>query len=67
MHYTPLDVHDIYPVDEELLNKRHCVNCNGKRLYVEQKDNGQYEVLQLLSTDPKDFMDAQFLPGNILS
>lgn len=66
MHYTPLDINDIYPNDEELMAKRHCVNCNGKKLYVEQKEDGNYEVLQLLSTDPKDFMNEQYTPGNIL-
>lgn len=66
MHYTPLDMNDIFPGDTELMAKRQCVNCNGKMLYVEQKDEGNYEVLQLLSTDPQDFMDTRFTPGNIL-
>lgn len=67
MLYTPLDVTDIYPADEEKLKKRQCVTCNGKTLFVEEKDSGQYELLQLLSTDPKDFMDTTFTPGNYFS
>ncbi|HLR01551.1 MAG TPA: YlzJ-like family protein [Virgibacillus sp.] len=64
MLYTPLDVNDIYPTDKQKMAKRQCVTCKGKTLYVEEKDNGQYELLQLLSTDPNDFMDTRYTPGN---
>jgi len=67
MLYTPLDMNDVFPADEKQMARRQCVTCNGKTLYVEEKDNGRYELLQLLSTDPNDFMDAAYTPGNYFS
>lgn len=67
MLYTPLDMTDIYPRDEKEMEKRQCVTCNGKTLYVEENNNGKYELLQLLSTDPNDFMDTAYTPGNFFS
>ncbi len=65
--YTPLCHTDVFPADETEQNKRQCVQHDGKLLYVEQLDDGSYELLQLLSTDPQDFLKADYVPGNILS
>lgn len=61
--YTPLSETDIFPTSEDTYNKRCCVTHNGKMLYVEETSSGSYELLQLLSTDPHDFMDTTFNPG----
>lgn len=66
MLYTPLTETDIFPPNETDFSKRKCVSYKGRSLYVEQLDDGSYELLQLLSTDPKDFMDGSFTPGSIL-
>jgi len=67
MLYTPLDMTDINPPDEKQIARRQCVMCHDKTLYVEKKDDGKYELLRLLSTDPNDFMDTTFTPGNYFS
>lgn len=63
--YTPLSQTDIFPLDNEDFTKRQCVSYQGRLLYVEEAEKGSFELLQLLSTDPQDFLDVKYSPGNI--
>lgn len=65
--YTPLSTTDIFPHENETTAKRQCVSHQGRSLFVEQKEDGSYELLQLLSTDPQDFLNSNYVPGTILS
>ncbi len=64
--YTPLANSDIFPAENDVLAKRHCVSYQDKQFYVEETNKGDYQVLQLLSTDPQDFLRQEFNPGTIL-
>ncbi|WP_284140007.1 MULTISPECIES: YlzJ-like family protein [unclassified Virgibacillus] len=64
--YTPLSASEIFPVEEEKFQHRHCVSYQGKMIYVEDNQDGTYQVLQLLSSDPQDFLNDGFSPGTIL-
>ncbi len=35
----------------------------GRRVLVEEAGPGRVRVRQLLSTDPRDFLDSRWLPG----
>ncbi|MFD1037928.1 YlzJ-like family protein [Virgibacillus byunsanensis] len=61
--YTPLAESDIFPTNQDTFSNRHFISVQGKSMYVEQVEDGSYQLLQLLSTDPKDFLDENFLPG----
>jgi len=61
--YTPLSEADIYPEDYSETSKRKSVLHEGRLLYVEELEPGSYQLLQLLSTDPQDFLDAKYTPG----
>lgn len=66
--YTPLCESDIFPTEEdEKQLAREYVSYAGKTLYVEKTTDGSYELLQLLSTDPQDYLNSQFSPGTIIS
>lgn len=65
--YTPLSESDIFPDTNEVFSKRQYVSHAGRELYVEQLEDGSYKLLQLLSTNPQDFLDATYSPGTILS
>ncbi|MEC5422636.1 YlzJ-like family protein [Virgibacillus sp. C22-A2] len=65
--YTPLSEADIFPQSTDSLTNRQCVTYNGRTMYVEQTSDGSYQLLQLISTDPKDFLDDTYLPGTILN
>ncbi|MEW9676657.1 YlzJ-like family protein [Lentibacillus sp. L22] len=66
MLYTPLSELDIFPSSEKHYAKRQCVSYKGRALYVEQQDDGSYQLLQLISSDPQDFLDGTLTPGTIL-
>ena len=40
---------------------------NGIDLLVEQLPGGEYRIQQLISTDPRDFLNPKWQPGSILS
>ncbi|WLV25815.1 YlzJ-like family protein [Aciduricibacillus chroicocephali] len=62
--YTPLSATDIFPVEQA--NRSELINCNGRQMLARNLENGSYEIEQLLSTDPHDFMHADYMPGNVL-
>lgn len=68
IHYTPLSEMEIFPDENQndTFNNRSCVSYKGKLMHVEKTNDGSYELLQLLSTDPQDFMDEAFTPGSNL-
>lgn len=63
VHYTPLDYTDIYPVEE---SEQTLISYEGKSLYVKQNERGEMQLVQLLSTDPQDFLNESFSPGTVL-
>lgn len=65
--YTPLCETDVFPNDDHNYSNRKCVTHQGKLLYVEKTDDGSYQLLQLLSTNPQDYLDANYSPGNTLT
>ncbi|MEI3610871.1 YlzJ-like family protein [Pseudogracilibacillus sp. SO30301A] len=62
VHYTPLLTEEIFPQKEE---NHQLISWQGRSLYVKKTEQGQLEVVQLLSTDPQDFLNASFTPGTI--
>lgn len=62
--YTPLSAADIFPEEQGI--RSELINCNGKQFLAKNLDNGTYEIEQLLSTDPHDYLNADYMPGNML-
>ncbi|WP_083443556.1 YlzJ-like family protein [Ornithinibacillus contaminans] len=65
--YTPLAETDIFPIAADAYTNRVCINYGGKQVYVEKNSDGAYRLLQLLSTDPQDFLNENYTPGTIIS
>jgi len=61
--YTPLSETDIFPY--EVTKDCMCIQHGGKTVYAKKLENGSFEVQQLLSTDPQDFLNASYAPGMI--
>jgi len=40
---------------------------DGVKAVVEYAGSGRVKVLKLLSTNPRDFLNPKFLPGNIVN
>lgn len=58
--YTPLSNEDIFPAENQA--NLEYVNVNGRTVCVGEQE-GKYTVVQLLSTNPQDFMDTSLKPG----
>ncbi|GAB3794911.1 YlzJ-like family protein [Virgibacillus kimchii] len=65
--YTPLSQEDVFPTANDAYSNRQFMSYEGKSVYVEQNNDGSYQLLQLMSTDPQDFLNEKFTPGSILS
>lgn len=62
--YTPLSQSDIFPPSDESFKNRECISYEGKMMIAEKNVDGSYQLVQLLSTDPQDFL--KYSPGSIL-
>lgn len=65
--YTPLSYHDVFPADPSSYQNVEPLVYQGKTIYATRQDNGNYQIDQLLSTDPNDYLNDDFLPGRIIS
>ncbi|WP_163971275.1 YlzJ-like family protein [Oceanobacillus halotolerans] len=63
--YTPLTQEEVFPNDQESTNRHH-ITFQGRECYVEETKDGTYQLIQLLSTDPQDFLDENFAPGTVI-
>lgn len=64
--YTPLCKNDIFPEELEQ-DKRKYLTIEGKTIYAEELNDGSYKLLQLMSTNPQDFLNANYSPGTIIN
>lgn len=61
--YTPLHHDEIFPTEEQLYE---IVSYQGKPCYVKKGEDGTYELIRLLSTDPQDYLNGNLQPGTII-
>lgn len=61
--YTMMPQELIFPADLHVTNKLTSVNINGIPLLVSQANNGGYEIVRLLSSDPQHYLESRFMPG----
>lgn len=60
--YTPLSVEDIFPNYD---SNYQMVTYKGRSVYA-RKLEGKWQLVQLMSTNPNDFLQSDFAPGVIL-
>ncbi|UFU01089.1 YlzJ-like family protein [Radiobacillus kanasensis] len=65
--YTPLSQEDIFPEDQKSYLGQEIVQVDGKAVCAKKREDGSYEVIQLLSTNPNDFLVQNFQPGSIFT
>ncbi|AXI09135.1 hypothetical protein CV093_09945 [Oceanobacillus sp. 143] len=64
--YTPLAITDIYPDISNTFENRTYIEYEGKLIAVDKNTDGSYQMIQLLSTDPQDFLNDNYAPGTII-
>ena len=67
IHYTPLSESDIYPSMQQHYNNYETIEVQGKMIQVEKLENGSYRIVQLLSTNPQDYLNSSIAPGEIIT
>ncbi len=66
MLYTPLSYEDIHGFGDEY-QQYEVIMYQDKQCCVERMQNGDCRIIQLLSTDPNDFLMNEFMPGTIIT
>ncbi|WP_053219607.1 YlzJ-like family protein [Virgibacillus senegalensis] len=65
--YTPLSEADIFGIDQEAYANRQFLTINGRTVHAERNKDGSFRVLQLISTNPQDYLNETYAPGAIIS
>lgn len=61
--YTPLEILDIFSDSNQQKSKHKIIEIDGTKLLVEDDDTQQYRIVQLISTNPYDYLKTDFQPG----
>ena len=64
--YTPMAMEDVLQGMDKIAAKRECVPYQGRMFYIDKMENGDYQLAQLISTNPNDYLNQQYLPGTSL-
>lgn len=61
--YTPVAQEEVFS-NQEKAAERSYVTHEGKMFYVDKHSNGEYQLAQLLSTNPNDYLNESYRPGS---
>ncbi len=64
--YTPIPPEGLFGMTDSTASYTE-LEVNGARLVVEQTGMNQCRVVRLISTDPNDYLKAEYQPGAELS
>lgn len=67
MLYTIIPYELIFEQKEDIKNNYFEMIYEDKHLLVEKIDNGNYMIHRLYSTNPLDYLDKRYSPGNIIN
>jgi len=65
MMHTIMPLESVFPQPEMAAQYKY-INSSGVDMMVEQLPNGQKRIERILSTNPLDFLNPMFQPGNII-
>jgi hypothetical protein len=61
--YTPLAIEDIFSEDESEYENHKWVNIGDKVMKVQDLKDGTFEIMQVISTNPNDYLNVDYSPG----
>lgn len=67
MLYTIYPLELILADDDEKIEAPVTMEVEGVKLIVEAAGSDQYKIVQLISSDPRDFLDERFQPGKAIT
>ncbi|MFC3882515.1 YlzJ-like family protein [Bacillus songklensis] len=65
--YTMMPQELVFPMDMSIYGKQKVIDINGLSMIVMENDQKQYEVVRLLSTNPQDYLNNRYYPGQIIN
>lgn len=65
--YTVIPQELIFQEKNDAFEKQSVIELNGLSLVVESISNDQCRIVQLLSTNPNDYLNTSYSPGSIIS
>jgi hypothetical protein len=65
--YTMMPQELIFPTDELEFSKQMMIEYDGIPLLVEDNMDQTYQVIRILSSDPKHYLDSRYTPGSKIS
>ncbi|MBO1510354.1 YlzJ-like family protein [Metabacillus bambusae] len=63
IYYTMMPEELMFPTMEDEYKKQSVIHMNGVQLLVQETATAQYEIVRILSSDPRHFLDNQYCPG----
>ncbi|WP_282034553.1 YlzJ-like family protein [Metabacillus indicus] len=61
--YTSMPEELIFPAEAKEYSAFSFVECNGVQMQVRQTEGNEFEVVRILSTNPEDYLNEQYSPG----
>ncbi|KOO46559.1 YlzJ-like family protein [Priestia koreensis] len=61
--YTMMPQELIFPTESVTEAEQKVVEYNGIPFVVTQNENGQHQIVRMLSTNPQDYLDSRYQPG----
>lgn len=65
--YTTMPQESIFPPEADSFTRQQTVIYQGVSLIVEQSDSQNVQVVRILSSDPKHYLDERICPGAKIS
>lgn len=67
MHYSIIPAELVFADLKEMDIKEYQeITYENKQFIVEAVDNNQMKIVQLLSSDPNDFLNSGYCPGSVI-
>lgn len=64
IHYTVLPNEMVFEDEDEPKSNERVVDIDGVQLIVQPQSDMEYKIVQLISSDPMQFMNPRYQPGN---
>ena len=67
IHYTPLPLEDVFADWDQSRTAPKEIAVNGVTMLVEPVNEQEAKIVQIISSNPQDFLDPSMAPGNTIS
>ncbi len=66
IYWTPLELDQVFDGWDQLTNTSMVIQYEGKLLEIEPLGNGVGKITRLISSNPNDYLQLRFSPGELI-